>query len=73
MDACIRTHDVSVSQRMSRLTPLVIPAAVIPDSDRGEDPLGSCKEEEGRGKRREWRKGREKKRWELQRLKENEQ
>jgi hypothetical protein len=30
----------------------------MPDSDRGEDPLGSCKEVEGRGKRRE----REKKR-----------
>jgi hypothetical protein len=49
MDACLRTHDVSVSQRMSRLTPLVIPAAVIPDSDRGEDPLGSRKVEEGGG------------------------
>jgi hypothetical protein len=52
MDACRRTHDVTVSRRMSRLTPLVIPAAVIPDSDRGEDPLGSCKEEEGRGGKR---------------------
>ena len=38
---------------MSRLTPLVIPAAVMPDSDRGEDPLGCAK------KRREGESGRE--------------
>ena len=32
------------------LTPFVMPAAVIPESDKGEDPLGSCKQELGKDK-----------------------